>query len=133
LGHYPIIEKIGAGGPDLHREFELMSEAGLTPMQILVDATQNAAKVYSPEPDIGVVQPGKYADPLVLPGKSRLAIVLGKQWFCYRHWRLVWAQRRFRCVRRDFAAFLDSESQVGRHCAPLEKIQRRLPPRKHGG
>jgi imidazolonepropionase-like amidohydrolase len=53
-------------GPDLHREFELMSEAGLTPMQILVDATQNAAKVFAAKPDIGTVQPGKYADLVVL-------------------------------------------------------------------
>lgn len=59
-------------GPDLHREFELMSEAGLTPMQILVDATQNAAKVYSPKPDIGAVKPGKYAD-LVLLSADPLA------------------------------------------------------------
>ena len=53
-------------GSALHREFELMSEAGLTPMQILVDTTQNAAKVFSPKPEVGTVQPGKYADLVVL-------------------------------------------------------------------
>ena len=53
-------------GPALHREFELMSEAGLTPMQILVDATQNAPKVFAAKPEIGTVQPGKYADLVVL-------------------------------------------------------------------
>ncbi len=53
-------------GPALHREFELMSEAGLTPMQILVDGTQNAAKVFAARPDVGTVQPGKYADLVVL-------------------------------------------------------------------
>jgi hypothetical protein len=37
-------------GPSLHREFELMAEAGLTPMQIIVDATRNAARVFSPNP-----------------------------------------------------------------------------------
>jgi imidazolonepropionase-like amidohydrolase len=53
-------------GPALHREFELMSEAGLTPMQILVDATQNAAKVFAAKPELGTVQAGKYADLVVL-------------------------------------------------------------------
>ncbi len=53
-------------GPDLHREFELMSEAGLTPMQILADATQNAAMVFAAKPDVVTLQPGKYADLVVL-------------------------------------------------------------------
>jgi hypothetical protein len=35
-------------GPSLHREFELMGEADVTPMQIIVDATRNAASVFSP-------------------------------------------------------------------------------------
>src|SRR5204863_5379988 len=33
-------------GPALFREFQLMKEAGLTPMQILQCATSNAAKVF---------------------------------------------------------------------------------------
>jgi imidazolonepropionase-like amidohydrolase len=53
-------------GPSLHREFERMAEAGLTPMQIIVDATRNAARVFSPEPQTGTIESGKLADLLIL-------------------------------------------------------------------
>jgi imidazolonepropionase-like amidohydrolase len=53
-------------GPSLHREFELMAEAGLTPMQIIVDATRNAARVFSPNPQVGTVESGKLADLVIL-------------------------------------------------------------------
>jgi imidazolonepropionase-like amidohydrolase len=53
-------------GPSLHRELELMAEAGLTPMQILVAATRDAARVFSATPAFGTVEPGKLADLLVL-------------------------------------------------------------------
>jgi imidazolonepropionase-like amidohydrolase len=53
-------------GPSLHREFELMSEAGLTPMQILVAATRDAARVFSAKPEFGTVEPGMLADIVVL-------------------------------------------------------------------
>jgi imidazolonepropionase-like amidohydrolase len=52
--------------PSLHREFEFMAEAGLRPMQIIVDATRNAARVFSPNPQIGTIEPGKLADLLIL-------------------------------------------------------------------
>jgi imidazolonepropionase-like amidohydrolase len=53
-------------GPSLHREFELMAEAGLTPMQILVAATRNAARVFAREPEMGTIAPGKLADLVIL-------------------------------------------------------------------
>jgi imidazolonepropionase-like amidohydrolase len=53
-------------GPDLHREFELMSDAGLTPMQILVAATHNAALVFSTKPEFGTLEAGKLADITIL-------------------------------------------------------------------
>ncbi len=53
-------------GPAIHREFELMAEAGLTPMQILVASTRNAARVFSPKPEFGTVEPGKLADLVLL-------------------------------------------------------------------
>jgi len=53
-------------GPAIHREFELMAEAGLTPMQILVAATRNAARVFSPDPKFGTIEPGKLADLVLL-------------------------------------------------------------------
>ncbi len=53
-------------GPAIFREFALMKEAGLTPMQILADATANGAKAFSSTPEMGVIQAGKLADLVVL-------------------------------------------------------------------
>ena len=49
-----------------HTEMELMAEAGLTPMQILVTATSGAAKVMKLDTLVGTLEPGKAADLLVL-------------------------------------------------------------------
>jgi hypothetical protein len=43
-----------------------MAQAGLTPREILVNATRNAALVFSAEPEIGTIAEGKFADFLVL-------------------------------------------------------------------
>ncbi len=48
-------------------ELSLMQEAGLTPGQVLVAATRNAATVAGP-PDVGTVEPGKVADLIVVAG-----------------------------------------------------------------
>jgi imidazolonepropionase-like amidohydrolase len=53
-------------GPAIHREFELMAEAGLTPREILVTATRNAALVFAAEPEMGTLTTGKLADFLIL-------------------------------------------------------------------
>lgn len=55
-------------GPALFREFQLMKEAGLTPMQILRDATINAAKAFggATGAKIGAIAPGKFADLVIL-------------------------------------------------------------------
>jgi imidazolonepropionase-like amidohydrolase len=55
-------------GPALFREFQLMKDAGLTPMQILESATANAAKVFGGEtgPKIGSIAPGNLADLVIL-------------------------------------------------------------------
>ena len=53
-------------GPSLHREFELMTEAGLSPMEILISATLNAAAVMGKEDDVGTLEAGKYADLVIL-------------------------------------------------------------------
>ncbi len=55
-------------GPALFREFQLMKEAGLTPMQILRCATANAAKLFGGETGahIGKIENGCFADLLVL-------------------------------------------------------------------
>jgi len=49
-----------------HMELELMSKAGLTPMQILVSATGDAAKFLKLSGKIGSIQPGAWADLVVL-------------------------------------------------------------------
>ena len=55
-------------GPAIFREFQLMKEAGLTPMQILKCATTNAAKAFGGEtgPKIGAIAPGNFADLVIL-------------------------------------------------------------------
>ena len=45
---------------------EMMVEAGMTPMQVLVAATGDAARVMRLGKDLGTLQPGKWADFLVL-------------------------------------------------------------------
>ncbi len=49
-----------------HTEMELMVKAGLTPMQVLIAATGDAARVMRLGKDLGTLQPGKWADFLVL-------------------------------------------------------------------
>jgi imidazolonepropionase-like amidohydrolase len=49
-----------------HVELELMVKAGLTPMQALVAATGGAARVMKLDGRLGTLQPGKWADLVVL-------------------------------------------------------------------
>ncbi len=49
-------------------EIELMQEAGMTPMQIIVAATHNAAVVCDLDADLGTLETGKIADILVVNG-----------------------------------------------------------------
>ncbi len=55
-------------GPALFREFQLMKEAGLTPMQILQCTTVNAAKFFGGETGahIGRIDKGNFADLVIL-------------------------------------------------------------------
>jgi imidazolonepropionase-like amidohydrolase len=53
-------------GPSIFREFELMAEAGLTPMQILTAATVNASKVFAKNSEVGTIDPGMLADLVIL-------------------------------------------------------------------
>lgn len=48
-----------------HLEMEMMAEAGLTPMQIIVSATKNPA-AYLDLKDLGTLSPGHWADFLIL-------------------------------------------------------------------
>jgi imidazolonepropionase-like amidohydrolase len=55
-------------GPAIFREFQLMKQAGLTPMQILQCTTANAAKTFGGPigAKIGSLQPGNFADLVIL-------------------------------------------------------------------
>lgn len=53
-------------GPSLHRELELMVQAGLAPRDVLLSATRDAARLFAEDPDFGTLEPGKRADLLVL-------------------------------------------------------------------
>jgi imidazolonepropionase-like amidohydrolase len=55
-------------GPALFREFQLMKQAGLTPMQILQCATANAAKLFGGDTGahIGKIENGYFADLVIL-------------------------------------------------------------------
>src|SRR3989441_7687122 len=49
-----------------HVEMEMMARAGMTPMQVIVASTGGAARVTKVDPKIGTIEPGKWADLLVL-------------------------------------------------------------------
>lgn len=49
-----------------HLELEMMADAGLTPMQILVASTADAARCMGLEEELGTLEPGKRADFVVL-------------------------------------------------------------------
>ena len=49
-----------------HIEMQLMSEAGLTPMQIILAATRNGAEFLGATKDLGTLEAGKWADLIVL-------------------------------------------------------------------
>ncbi len=53
-------------GWSMHQELELFVEAGLTPMEVLQVATFNNARVMGKEEDLGTLEPGKYADLIIL-------------------------------------------------------------------
>ena len=55
-------------GPAIFREFQLMKEAGLTPMQILQCTTANAARTFGGDtgPKIGSLKAGHFADLVIL-------------------------------------------------------------------
>lgn len=61
-------------GFSLHQEFDLMAQAGLTPLQVLQATTLNGAKFLQHEATMGTVEAGKNAD-LVLLDANPLADV----------------------------------------------------------
>ena len=61
-------------GFTLHRELELLVQAGLTPLQALQTATRNAAEFLRASDSLGTVAPGKVADLVLLDANPLEAI-----------------------------------------------------------
>ena len=61
-------------GEGLHRELELLVEAGLTPLQAIGAATRNAAQFVGGGADWGVIGPGKVADLILVRGDPSVRI-----------------------------------------------------------
>ena len=53
-------------GWDLHREMELLVEAGMKPMDVIVAASRKAAEYLDQERELGTIEPGKKADLIIL-------------------------------------------------------------------
>jgi imidazolonepropionase-like amidohydrolase len=64
-----------APGFGLHRELELLVEAGLTPMDAVRAATFDAAAALGRAPDLGVIEKGKLADILIVRADPRVSVV----------------------------------------------------------
>ena len=56
-------------GEGLHRELELLVEAGLTPLEAISVATRNAAVLMNAEDEWGTLKPGLAADLILVDGR----------------------------------------------------------------
>jgi imidazolonepropionase-like amidohydrolase len=53
-------------GPSIYRELALLREAGLSPIEVLVAVTRNAARAMGREAEVGTLEAGKAADLVAL-------------------------------------------------------------------
>ncbi len=53
-------------GPALHRELELLAGAGISPADVIVIATRNAARALGRQESLGTIEAGKLADLVLL-------------------------------------------------------------------
>jgi imidazolonepropionase-like amidohydrolase len=66
-GNWPIIPYLFHGYSSI-REMELLGHAGLSPVDALLAATRNPARMLGLEREVGVVRPGSVADLVVVDG-----------------------------------------------------------------
>jgi imidazolonepropionase-like amidohydrolase len=57
-----------------YREMELMVEAGMSPMQVLIAATRTGAEIVNASDRLGTLEPGKLADIVACDGNPALNI-----------------------------------------------------------
>ncbi|HEV2447590.1 MAG TPA: amidohydrolase family protein [Candidatus Sulfopaludibacter sp.] len=58
---------VASGGGDAVHECELLADAGVPPLDVIVAATSNGARALHQDDERGAIQPGKRADLLLLP------------------------------------------------------------------
>jgi imidazolonepropionase-like amidohydrolase len=61
-------------GYSAHMEFDLMAKAGMTPRQILMAGTSDAARCLKIDKELGTLEPGKFADFVVLDADPLVSI-----------------------------------------------------------
>jgi imidazolonepropionase-like amidohydrolase len=63
----------------LHRELELLVQAGLTPMRAIQAATKTAAEFLGRAAELGTIEPGGLADLIVVDGQPHVRISDSRQ------------------------------------------------------
>ena len=77
-------------GVTVIRELELMNRAGMTPMQVIIAATKNAADVIGQGQRLGTLEPGKLADIIVVDGNPLQDIsVMRKLEFVVKNGKII--------------------------------------------
>lgn len=77
-------------GPALHRELELLTEAGLKPVAAVAAATGNAAAYLGAADRLGSIEPGKLADLLIVDGDPSVDIgATRKVWMVFKGGREI--------------------------------------------
>jgi imidazolonepropionase-like amidohydrolase len=66
-------------GPAVHREMELMQAAGVKPSQVIRMATFNSARHLGLEEELGSIEPGKFADAVLLSADPTVDINNAKE------------------------------------------------------
>jgi hypothetical protein len=82
-----------APGFGLHRELELLVDAGLSPAKALCAATLDAARCIGAEKELGTIEPGKAADLLIVEGNPSQNIANTQ--------RIKWVIKEGRLVKRE--------------------------------
>jgi imidazolonepropionase-like amidohydrolase len=61
-------QQFSVPGFSLHREIKRMTQAGMSPYEVLVTGTRNVGEYFSNEDDFGTLAPGERADLVLLRG-----------------------------------------------------------------